>query len=233
MEPGFTSTEYIWMGIVIAVVINLMYQTEPNSREPDPFVQYGAYRSYGKAIALTAVRIGLLLSVGAISVFYLGWLPALYLLWPVSGLLGWITWKYFRSTATLPPEIASGLVFLNAHQVHWAPSELKIVVNGWGIFGGLHATNIDAALTDEGLYLHFDVAPICRSVQRDSKCNSYRNHPARPSELRRCHKVRISRYLAIHNHRYLAGGQNWSFDCENGEVPDRTERQPLTSNHPL
>jgi len=130
MEPGFTSTEFIWIGIAIAVVVSLMYRTEPNSREPDPYLQYGAYRSYGRAIVLTVAEIGLVLTAGAISVFYLGWIAALYLLWPISSLLAWLTWKYFRSTATLPPEISSGLVFLNTHRVQWAPSELQIVANG-------------------------------------------------------------------------------------------------------
>jgi len=156
MEPGFSPTVFVGIGIAIAVVVNLMYRTEPRSKEADPYFQYGAYRSYGRAVFLTIVEILLLITVGVVSFWHLGWMPTFYLLGPVSSLLGWITWKYFRSTATLPPEIASGLVFLNAHRVHWAPKDLEVVVNGWGIFGGMHTTNIDAGITKNALYLHFD-----------------------------------------------------------------------------
>lgn len=155
-EPGFTSTEFMGIGVAIAVVINILYQSEPVSKKPDPYKQYGAYRSYTRAITLSIIGIVLVAVTFSVCTWFLGWIAAGYLFAPICSMLSWISWKYFRSTATLPSEIKSGLAFLGLHQVDWAPRELELSVNGWGIFGGEHITNFDAGLTSDALYLHFD-----------------------------------------------------------------------------
>lgn len=156
MDTGFSNTEFLGIGVAIALVVNFMYQSETNSREPDPYSQYGAYRSRGRAVFLIVIGYILIALTFVVCTWFLGWIFSLYIIGPVITVVSWATWKYYRATATLPPEIIAGLVFLNDYKTKWGPRELQLTVNGWGIFANQHHTKIDAGLTKNQLYLHFD-----------------------------------------------------------------------------